>query len=125
MFHPPPYAHVAGGVMQELNSRQECDAAFGRESSIIFKHSTQCPISANARREMESFTSGGEPVPVYMLDVNERRELSDYVAERTGIEHQSPQVVLLRGGDPAWHASRFDITARTLRDQLGLATQAG
>ena len=37
--------------MQELNSRQEADAAFGCESSIIFKHSTQCPISANARRE--------------------------------------------------------------------------
>ena len=111
--------------MQELNSREECDAAFGCASSIIFKHSTQCPISANARREMESFTSGGDPVPVYLLDVNEQRELSDYVAERTGIEHQSPQVVLLRGGDPEWHASRFDISARGLRDQLGLASQAG
>jgi bacillithiol system protein YtxJ len=111
--------------MQELNTRQECDAAFDGDASVIFKHSTQCPISANARREMESFTSGGEPVPVYMLDVNERRELSDYVAERTGIEHQSPQVVLLRGGNPEWHASRFDISARTLRDQLGLASQAG
>jgi bacillithiol system protein YtxJ len=111
--------------MQELNSRQEADAAFGCESSIIFKHSTQCPISANARREMESFTSGGEPVPVYLLDVNGQRELSDYVAERTGIEHQSPQVVLLRGGSPEWHTSRFDISAQSLRERLGLAERGG
>ena len=111
--------------MQELNTRQEADDAFGCESSIIFKHSTRCRISANARREMESFTSGGEPVPVYLLDVNERRELSDYVAERTGVEHQSPQVVLLRGGSPEWHASRFEISARTLRERLGLADRAG
>jgi bacillithiol system protein YtxJ len=107
--------------MRELNSRQEADAAFGCASSIIFKHSTRCPVSASARREMESFTSGGEPVPVYLLDVNACRELSDYVAERTGIEHQSPQVVLLRGGNAEWHASRFDISAHTLRERLGLA----
>ena len=111
--------------MQELSSRQEADAAFGCESSIIFKHSTQCPISASARREMERFTAGGEPVPVYLLDVNGQRALSDYVAERTGIEHQSPQVVLLRGGSPEWHASRFDISASALRERLGLADRAG
>jgi bacillithiol system protein YtxJ len=109
--------------MQELTSRQDADAAFGCESSVIFKHSTRCPISANARREMESFTSGGEPVPVYVLDVNGQRELSDYVAERAGIEHQSPQV-LLRGGNVEWHASRFDISASSLREQLGLADRA-
>ena len=111
--------------MQELNSRQEADAAFDRESCLIFKHSTQCPISANARREMEAFTSGGEPVPVYMLDVNAQREVSDYVAERTGIEHQSPQVVLLRGGSPEWHTSGFNISASSMREQLGLADRAG
>ena len=107
--------------MQELNSREEADTAFGCESSIIFKHSTQCPISANAHREMESFLSGGARVPVYLVDIHEAREASDHLAERTGIEHQSPQVIVLRGGRPEWHADRWDVTADALREHLGVA----
>ena len=109
--------------MKEMMSRQDADAAFSEETVLVFKHSMQCPISANARREMESLLSGGEPVPVYMVDVNDRREVSDYVAERTGVTHQSPQVIVVRGGKASWHADRFDITAQSVRDGLGLASR--
>jgi bacillithiol system protein YtxJ len=111
--------------MKEMMSRQDADAAFGEEAALVFKHSNQCPISANARREMESLLSGGEPVPVYMVDVNDRRDVSDYVAERTGVEHQSPQVIVVRGGQAGWHADRFDITAQSVREGLGLASSGG
>jgi bacillithiol system protein YtxJ len=96
------------------------DQALGERSALLFKHSTHCPISANARQEMESLTRGGEPVPVYVLDVD-RQDVSEYVAGRTGVEHQSPQVILLRGGRPAWTADRWDITANAIRGELGLA----
>jgi bacillithiol system protein YtxJ len=107
-----------------MTSRQDADAALGHETALVFKHSTQCPISANARREMDSLLRGGEPVPVYMVDVNGQREVSDYLAERTGVEHQSPQVIVLRGGTADWHADRFDITAGAVREGLGLAADA-
>lgn len=105
--------------MKEMTSREDADAAFDEESALVFKHSTHCPISANARREMESLVSGGEPVPVYEVDVNAERELSDYVAERSGVTHESPQVILLRRGRPAWDADRFEVTAGAIREQLG------
>jgi len=108
--------------MKDLMTRQDADAALGEETALLFKHSTQCPISANASREMESLLRGGEPVPVYRVDVNAQREVSDYLAERTGITHQSPQVIVLRGGKPEWNADRFDITADSVRDGLGLAS---
>lgn len=108
--------------MKEMTSRQDADAAFSEETVLVFKHSNLCPISANARREMESLLSGGEPVPVYMVDVNDQREVSNYVAERTGVTHQSPQVIVVRGGKADWHADRFDITASSVREGLGLAS---
>ena len=111
--------------MKELSSPSELESVFTEKTAVLYKHSTQCPISANARREMESLLSGGEPVPVYMVDVNDRRDVSDYVAERTGIEHQSPQVIVVRGGQAGWHADRFDITAQSVREGLGLASSGG
>lgn len=108
--------------MREITSRQDADAALGHETALVFKHSTRCPISAGARREMDSLLHGGEPVPVYLVDVNGQREVSDYVAERTGVAHQSPQVIVLRAGRAGWHADRFDITADAVREGLGLAS---
>jgi len=108
--------------MREMTSRRDADTAMGEETALVFKHSTRCPISANARREMDALVSGGEPVPVYMVDVNGQREVSDYLAERTGGTHPSPQVVVLRGGRADWHADRFDITAQSVRERLGLAS---
>ncbi|HSU14261.1 bacillithiol system redox-active protein YtxJ [Longimicrobium sp.] len=111
--------------MKEMTSREETDAALGEETALLFKYSMTCPISANARQEMDSLLSGGEPVPVYRVDVNARREVSDYVAERTGVQHESPQVILLRGGRPVWDADRFGVTAGAIREQLGLAAPGG
>jgi bacillithiol system protein YtxJ len=108
--------------MDELNTARDADQAMERDAAILFKHSTECPISANARREMESFVAqGAGGLPVYTVDVNARTDVSEHIAERTGIRHESPQVIVLRSGRPEWNASRFDITAGALRDALGLA----
>jgi bacillithiol system protein YtxJ len=105
--------------MKQLTTHDDLDAAFGSETAILFKHNTTCPISANAHREMESFVEGSPDAPVYLIDIMEHRDVSNAVAERTGIEHQSPQVIVLRGGRPAWDAALWDINAAALRDQVG------
>lgn len=105
--------------MKDLMTRQEVDAAFSEPSAIVFKHSTRCPISARAQGEMEQVDARGPGAPVYRVDVNEQTELSNYVGERTGIEHQSPQVIVLRDGSPVWHASRMEIHADEVAGQVG------
>lgn len=47
--------------------------------------------------------------------VREDRPLSLAVAERTGVRHESPQVICLVGGRAAAHASHRDITGERLR----------
>lgn len=46
-------------------------------------------------------------------------DASRYLAERTGIEHHSPQVIVTRGGKPAYDASHFSVRADELEQQLG------
>jgi bacillithiol system protein YtxJ len=57
--------------------------------------------------------------------VREDRPLSLAVAERTGVAHESPQVILLSGGRACWHASHRAVTAAALRQACAGAARGG
>jgi len=73
---------------------------------VIFKHSLTCAISAGAYDQMAEFE--GE---VALIEVQRARELSTEIENRLGVEHESPQVIVLRNGQVVWNASHFKITA--------------
>jgi bacillithiol system protein YtxJ len=107
--------------MKDMHTPQDVDAALGAQTAVLFKHSTRCPISAAARGEMERFMELHPDADVYTVDVNDATDASRYLAEKTGIEHHSPQVIIIRGGQPAWHASHFDIRADAVERQLEMS----
>ena len=84
--------------MHSLSSRHEFDAVLREPAAVVFKHSTRCPISAAAYKQLAA-VDGREPAaPVYLVDVHERRDPSDYIAERLGMPHDSPQAFVLARG---------------------------
>lgn len=85
---------------------------------LIFKHSVRCPVSLDAYNEVQRFALAHPDVEVYLLDVVRDRALSRRLAERTGVVHQSPQVILLRDGTIGWSGSHYAVTARELSAQL-------
>ena len=90
---------------------------------LIFKHSTMCPISSNAHREVERFLED-TPDPAFGVGkvvVQTARKVSNSVAERLGIEHESPQAIVVRDGKVVWDASHYAITKKALADILGAA----
>ncbi len=104
--------------MKELNSPSELESVFGEETAVLYKHSTTCPISAAAHRQMDALLERDPDAPLYKVDVHSAKELSDTIVEKTGIEHESPQLILLRGGSPTWSSDRGEITADGLAEQL-------
>ena len=76
------------------------------EPVILFKHSTTCPISSAAYREMSKVAD-----EVAMLVVQKSRDVSNEIAKRTGVRHETPQTLVLRNGEVVWSASHFDITS--------------
>lgn len=82
---------------------------------FIFKHSTRCGISSMTLRRFESELEARDNYGMYYLDLLTYRSLSDLVAERFQVWHQSPQLIMLRNGQLAHHSSHNSISARVLQ----------
>jgi bacillithiol system protein YtxJ len=80
---------------------------------LLFKHSNSCPISAQAYKQMKQYKGD-----VSIIVVQQARELSQAVEQRTGVRHESPQALVLRGGRVVWTASHFDITADAVEQAM-------
>jgi bacillithiol system protein YtxJ len=61
---------------------------------------------------------------VRLVEVPRQRELSDAVAERTGLRHQSPQLLVIRDGEVIWHASHWGIERPRLERALAGLTRS-
>ena len=102
-----------------LSTPDELDRLFsasGERPVWLFKHSLTCWISDEARREFEQFVadSAAEDHEFALLEIQRVENLSQAVAERTGVRHESPQALLIRDGKAAWTASHWSITAEAL-----------
>ena len=80
---------------------------------VIFKHSLTCPISASAYDRMSEFD--GE---VALLEVQRARDLSNEIEEKLKVQHESPQVIVLRNGEVVWNASHFKITSEAVAEAV-------
>lgn len=85
---------------------------------LLFKQSFRCPVSMRAFDAYLAFAAAHPEIATGWLDVVEQRPLSQAVAARTGVTHESPQALWFRDGRVAWHASHGRITA----DALAAAT---
>ena len=97
-----------------VDSEEALDEVLRLPQALLYKHSTRCGTSVRAILEVERFARGKADVPVFGIDVIRQRSISDLAAQRLGIGHESPQVILLRDGYAIWHTSHFRVTAAAL-----------
>lgn len=109
------------GRIQDL---EELDAAWASAADTetwLFKHSLICPVSDEAWREFNAFVdsrSEAAGTAYKLIEIQRAREVSNAIAERTGIPHESPQAILLRQGRVVWHASHWEITRARLAEAV-------
>lgn len=114
LFEPMP----TSSSVHDLTSDADWEAAVERSHEapvLIFKHSSACPVSSRANRQMNKLAEDGDP-PVYRVIVQEARDVSSAIAARLGIQHETPQAILLKDGEPVFDASHYSITAESIRD---------
>jgi bacillithiol system protein YtxJ len=99
--------------MHRIVTGADLDLLFAAPLAVLYKHSPICPTSDVAYEEMLAFRRR-RPVPVYLVDVVHHRPLSCALAERIGVRHASPQVIILRDGVAAWHRSHYEIQAEAM-----------
>jgi len=80
--------------------------------SLIFKHSTRCSVSSMAKRRFElDWSVIPEDTNLYFLDLISYRDISAQIAETFQVQHESPQILLIKNGDCVLDASHSDISA--------------
>ena len=83
------------------------------QAVVLFKHSTTCPISAGVYQEISKADAD-----INLIVVQQARNVSNAIAERTGIRHESPQAIVLKGEKVIYHASHYDVTAAEVEANL-------
>jgi len=83
---------------------------------VIFKHSTRCSISRMALKQFEHEFDLPNLVKPYLLDLLEHRDISNEIAARFGILHQSPQIILIKDGKAIYDASHEQIDVHDLKE---------
>ncbi len=86
---------------------------------IIFKHSPTCGTSAQAFEEIQDLLAASLDADIYVANVLRHRPVCQAIADRFGIRHESPQVLVLRNGEVVWHGSHYRVTADAIRDAVG------
>lgn len=78
----------------------------GGKPQVIFKHSTTCGIS---RMVLNMFTSTynleQSSMDLHFLDLLANRDVSNAVAEKFQVRHQSPQLLIIKNGVVVAHDS--------------------
>ena len=92
------------------------DADSADQTVMIFKHSTSCPISSMALNRLERKWKDNFVQP-YLLDLLRFRELSNSVAQRYSVTHESPQVLLVKSGKVVYHTSHMGINFDDIKEK--------
>lgn len=86
---------------------------------LIFKHSTRCSISRFALKQFENeYDFSNEELQPYFLDLLEYRSISNEIASRFGVFHQSPQILVIREGKSVYDASHDAIAVSEVRNLI-------
>ncbi len=100
--------------LTDLGQLNEIIATSNEKPVAIFKHSTRCSVSRMALKQFENEFNSSDKVTPYFLDLIEHRDISNEIASRFGVTHQSPQLILIKEGKAVYNVSHSDIDAEEL-----------
>jgi bacillithiol system protein YtxJ len=104
----------------QLNSAQQIET-LKKESDenpvLIFKHSTRCSTSRMSldRLERNWDEHDASEIKPYFLDLISYRSISNLVADIFGVEHESPQVLVIFKGEAVLDQSHFEIDYQKIK----------
>lgn len=109
-------------VWNDLTDIQQLDTIVAESAEtpvIIFKHSTRCSVSRMALKNFEhEYAIDIDIAKPYFLDLLEHRDISNEIASRFGVVHQSPQLLLIKNGEAVYTTSHSDIDAGEVKEKV-------
>lgn len=95
------------------------------ESKIVFiiKHSTACPVSANAYSVFVDFfekhkSEDDKSLLFGVVIVQTSRDVSNFIEGDKGVKHESPQILVFKNKEVIWNESHYGINLDALENIL-------
>ena len=105
--------------LDKVEQLETITLASKQRTQVIFKHSTSCGIS---RMVLNMFTSNYDLQPEQMdfhfLDLLANRAVSNAVAHTFNVQHQSPQLLIIKEGRVVYHNSHGAISEVDLKEYI-------
>jgi bacillithiol system protein YtxJ len=104
---------------KKLESIEDLEAAIeasNKQAVALFKHSTRCAVSTMAKRLVER--EWNLNIDAYFLDLIAHRDISNAIAERLQVQHQSPQMIVVKNGAAVYDASHESIQVAAMAEAL-------
>jgi bacillithiol system protein YtxJ len=106
-------------LLTDLEQLNEISLLSDEKPVVIFKHSTRCSISRMALKQFEKeYDLSDNEVTTYFLDLIAFRDISNEIASRFNVVHQSPQLLLIVGGKSVYDVSHSAIDADELKSKI-------
>lgn len=114
-----PSSNIVWNDLTQLKQLDDIVEESAEAPVLIFKHSTRCSISRMALKSFErEYAIEEGKAKAYFLDLLEHRDVSNEIASRFDVQHQSPQLILIKNGQAVYNSSHSDIDAVTVKDKL-------
>ncbi len=107
---------------ETLSTEDQIDSIISeshKRPQIIFKHSTRCSISSRAYQRLDSIgPKVNDKADIYYLDVIASRPISNSVAARFKIPHESPQLLIISDEQVILHKSHGAIQEEVILNAI-------
>jgi bacillithiol system protein YtxJ len=107
--------------LTDISQLQDLKEESNQNAIGIFKHSTRCSISATALDRLERNWPKAEipeGLKMYYLDLIAHRDISNQIAVDFGVEHESPQFILIKNGEATYHESHYGINLSEILEKV-------
>ena len=94
----------------------QIDAESKEKTIMILKHSTRCSISAASLSRIERNWKEDGPIKPYFLDILNHRQLSETIATRYSVPHESPQVLVIKDAKCVFSQSHIEINLKEISE---------
>ncbi|MDN3668872.1 bacillithiol system redox-active protein YtxJ [Echinicola jeungdonensis] len=107
-------------TINQISQIQQIKEESKLQPVLLYKHSTQCSLSQMAwdRLKRNWKDSDSQVVTPYYLDLLSYREVSDAIEQEFGIQHESPQVILVKDGIAFYDTSHMAINYQEIMGQF-------
>ncbi|MEP7320608.1 MAG: bacillithiol system redox-active protein YtxJ [Saprospiraceae bacterium] len=106
-------------TLDNIDQLDALDQASYNQCVLIFKHSTRCSISDIALSRLKGKSTSTLFLEYsYCLDVIKHRDISNEIAHRYQVHHETPQVLMIKNGDCFYEASHLDILPEEINEQI-------